>query len=97
MIKQTCGSWSSVRNAAEMAPIIPPVAWQDQVNVLRLAEPFLGSFLAWITISESIITSVNAIDSMVRKVQIAAKTTLLSVNIASVNIDRIWTIAPTMR
>jgi hypothetical protein len=76
---------------------MPPVAWQDQVKVLKFADPFLGSFLAWITIRESTITSQKAIESIVRKVHTAARVTLLSVNKAKVIIDITWTIAPKTR
>ena len=77
MMKQIFGSWPSVRKAAEIAPASPPAAWHDQLNVLSIAEPFYGSFRAYITIRESMITSEKAIDRFVKKVQTAARATLL--------------------
>lgn len=88
-MKQTLGSLSWVRKAAEIAPVSPPAAWQVQVNVLRYAEPFTGSFRAWIMIRASTITSENAIDNIVIKVQVAAKKTLSVVKTVSMSIDTI--------
>jgi len=76
MRKHTFGSLSWVRKAAEIAPASPPAAWHDQVNVASIAEPFLGSLRDWITIRESIITSEKAMDRVVKKVQVAARSTL---------------------
>ena len=62
-----------MRKAAVTAPSRPPPASHIHLKLLRLAEPFFWSLRDYITRSESIITSEKATESVVRKVQDAAR------------------------
>ena len=75
-MKQYCGSYFSVKKAAAIEPKKPPTDMQVQEKELRSSAPLSGNFLAWITISESTMTSEKAILKFDKK----------SINVASCSV-----------
>lgn len=70
--KQYRGSKFWVKIAAVIEPNSPPIAFIVNKNVFNSSAPHRGSFLAWITIKESTMTSEKATDRLVRKSMSAA-------------------------
>ncbi len=57
----------SVIKAANIAPVIPPNPLTVQEKLWSFSEPYIKSFLDWITIIESTTTSMKAVAKLVMK------------------------------